>query len=163
MSNSFANPWTVARQALLSMDFPRQEFHSPGNLPDPGIEPKYPALAGRFITTKPPGRSLLYPYLESNTLVAFWETGTNMISKNKQGWRESLDSSVYLAVCRVLYVESWWCFLPPSWGKWAYWEGFGVMALLSEAGRWLWRAEGRLSLCTPLTLVAFPSVPWVFL
>ena len=111
MSNSFANPWTVARQALLSMDFPRQEFQSPGNLPDPGIEPKSPALAGRFITTKPPGRPylhfstcLLYPYLESNTLVAFWGTGTNMISKNKQGWRESLDSSVYLAVCRVLVV-----------------------------------------------------------
>ena len=115
MSNSFATPWTVARQALLFMDFPRQEywsglsFCSPENLPDPGIKPKSPALAGRFITTKPPGRPylhfgtcLLYPYLESSILVAFWGRGTNMISKNKQGRRESLDSSVYLAVCRVL-------------------------------------------------------------
>ena len=43
-------PWTVARQAPLSMGFPRQEFWSglpfpsPGELPDPGIEPESPAL-----------------------------------------------------------------------------------------------------------------------
>ena len=39
----FATPWTVARQAPPSMEFPRQEywselpFPSPGGLPDPGI------------------------------------------------------------------------------------------------------------------------------
>ena len=48
MSNSFATPWTVARQAPLSMGSPRQEywtglpFPSPGNLPDPGIETVFP-------------------------------------------------------------------------------------------------------------------------
>ena len=48
--------WTVACQALLSMGFSRQEywnglpFPSPGNLPDPGIEPMSPALAGGFFT-----------------------------------------------------------------------------------------------------------------
>jgi len=42
------------------MGFPRQEywsalqFLSPGDLPDPGIEPVSPALAGRFITNEPP-------------------------------------------------------------------------------------------------------------
>ena len=46
----FATLWTVARQAPLSMDFSRQEywswlpFPSPGDLPDPGIEPRSPAL-----------------------------------------------------------------------------------------------------------------------
>jgi len=30
-------------------------FPSPGELPDPGIEPVSPALAGRFFTTEPPG------------------------------------------------------------------------------------------------------------
>ena len=46
----FETPRTVARQAPLSMGFPRQEywselpFHSPGDLPDPGIEPMPPAL-----------------------------------------------------------------------------------------------------------------------
>ena len=49
MANSFVAPWTVARQAPLSMGFPRQEywselpFHSPGDLPDPGIKPASPA------------------------------------------------------------------------------------------------------------------------
>ena len=46
----FANSWTVALQAPLSTGFPRQEyqsglpFPSPGHLPDPGIEPRSPAL-----------------------------------------------------------------------------------------------------------------------
>ena len=43
-------PWSVACQAPLSMEFSKQEycsglpFHSPGDLPDPGIEPRSPAL-----------------------------------------------------------------------------------------------------------------------
>ena len=55
-------PWTVARWVPLTMGFPRQEswrglpFPSPGDLPDPGIEPASPALAGRFFTTQPPGK-----------------------------------------------------------------------------------------------------------
>jgi len=61
MSNSFATPWAVAHQAFLSMGFPRQEyrrglpFSSPGDLPDPVIEPLSPALAGGFLTTEPAG------------------------------------------------------------------------------------------------------------
>ena len=55
----FATPWAVACQAPLSIGFPRQEYCSelpfppPGNLPDPGIEPVSPAMAGRFFTTEP--------------------------------------------------------------------------------------------------------------
>ena len=58
----FATPWTVAHQAPLSIGFPRQEywsglpFPSPGDLPRSGMEPVSPALAGRFYTTKPPGK-----------------------------------------------------------------------------------------------------------
>ena len=58
----FAAPQTIARQAPLSLGFPRQEywrglpFASPVDLPDPGIEPMSPALAGRFFTTEPPGK-----------------------------------------------------------------------------------------------------------
>ena len=53
-------PWTVALQAPLSIGFPRQEywsglpFLSPGDLPDPGIEPMSLAFAGRFFVTEPP-------------------------------------------------------------------------------------------------------------
>ena len=46
----FATPWTVAYQIAPSMGFSRQEcwsglpFPSPGDLPNPGIEPRSPAL-----------------------------------------------------------------------------------------------------------------------
>ena len=67
MSDSFVTPWTVARQAPLSMEFPRQAhysglpFHSPGDLPDPGIElmaPASPTLASGFFTTESPGKPM---------------------------------------------------------------------------------------------------------
>ena len=63
MSNSSATPWTVAYQAPLSMGFSRQEywsglpFSSPGDLPDPRIEPISPGLVGGFFTTEPSGKS----------------------------------------------------------------------------------------------------------
>ena len=65
MSDSFVTPWTVACQAPLSMGFPRQAywsglpFPSPGDLPDPGIEPTSPALAHKFFTIESPGKALL--------------------------------------------------------------------------------------------------------
>ena len=64
MSDSFAIPWTVAHQAPLSMAFPRQEYQSglpfppPGHLPDPGIEPRSPALQADSLPTELPGKSL---------------------------------------------------------------------------------------------------------
>ena len=57
------DPMDVAHQALLSMEFSRQEnwgglpFPSPGDLPDPGIKPMSPvspALEGGFFITEPP-------------------------------------------------------------------------------------------------------------
>ena len=59
---SFATPWTVALQSPLSMGFPRKEywsgllFSSPGDLPDPRIEPLSPSLANEFFTTESPGK-----------------------------------------------------------------------------------------------------------
>ena len=68
----FATPWTSTHQAPLSMGFPRKEYWSgfpfpiPGDLPDPGIEPKSlasPGLSGfiriafsLFFITAPPGK-----------------------------------------------------------------------------------------------------------
>ena len=60
----FAIPWIVSHQAPLLIEFFRQEswsglpFPPPGDLPDPGIKPMSPALAGRFFTTEPPGKPL---------------------------------------------------------------------------------------------------------
>ena len=58
----FATPWTVAHQAPLSTGFSRQDywsglpFPSPGDLPDPGIEPRSPALQADALTSEPPGK-----------------------------------------------------------------------------------------------------------
>ena len=56
----FATPWTVAYQASLSMGFSRQvcwsglPFPSPGDLPNPGIEPRSPALQADSLPSEPP-------------------------------------------------------------------------------------------------------------
>ena len=61
-------PMDCSSQAPLSMGFPRQEywggllFPSPGDLPEPGIKPTSPALAGGFFTTEPPGKSTILQY-----------------------------------------------------------------------------------------------------
>ena len=58
----FATLWTLAHQAPLSMRFSRQEywsglpFPSPGNLPDPGIKPRSPALQADTLPSEPPGK-----------------------------------------------------------------------------------------------------------
>ena len=55
-------PWTVAYQASPSMGFSRQEywsavpFPSPGDLPDPRIKPRSPALQADALPCKPPGK-----------------------------------------------------------------------------------------------------------
>ena len=60
----FATPWTVVYQASLSMGFSRQEywsglpFPSPGDLPDPGIEPQSPALQADALTSEQPGKPI---------------------------------------------------------------------------------------------------------
>ena len=57
-------PWTVARQAPLSMGFSRQEcwsglpFPSPGHLPDPGIDPGSPAWQADALPSEPPAKPL---------------------------------------------------------------------------------------------------------
>ena len=63
MSDYFVTLQSIAHLAPLSMGIPRQEYCSglpfppPGDLPDPGVEPGSPALAGGFFTTEPPGKS----------------------------------------------------------------------------------------------------------
>ena len=58
----FATPWTVAYQAPPSTGFSRQKywsglpFPSPGDLLDPGIEPRSPALQADALTSEPPGK-----------------------------------------------------------------------------------------------------------
>ena len=68
IASDSANLWTIAHQAPLPMGFSRQEYWnglpcpSPGDLPDPGIEPTFlmsPALAGTFFTTSATWETLI--------------------------------------------------------------------------------------------------------
>ena len=66
----FATPWTVAYQAPPSMGYFRQEywsgvpFPSPGDLPDPGIEPRAPTVQVDALTSEPPRKpSIVYKML----------------------------------------------------------------------------------------------------
>ena len=58
----FATPWTVAHQAPPSMGFSRPEywsglpFPSPGDLPNPGIEPRSPSFQAEALTSGSPGK-----------------------------------------------------------------------------------------------------------
>ena len=76
MSN-LAAPWTVAHQAPLSLGFSRQgycsrlPFPTPGDLPDPGIEPTSPMSpvpAGGFFTIVSPGKPHYEKYLGTNRI-----------------------------------------------------------------------------------------------
>ena len=60
VAQSCPTPWTIAHQAPPSMGLSRQEywsglpFPSPGDLPDPGIEPRSPALQADALPSEPP-------------------------------------------------------------------------------------------------------------
>ena len=66
----FVTPWTVAYQALRFMGYSREEywsglpFPSPGDLPDPGIEPGSPALQADTLPSELSGKphEIIYIY-----------------------------------------------------------------------------------------------------
>ena len=80
----FATPWTIARQAPLSMKFSRQDywsglpFLSPGDLPDPGIEPRSPAVQADSLYClshqQSPRKTRFYPH----TQWVFYTRGTEV-------------------------------------------------------------------------------------
>ena len=83
-ASSMETPWTVAHQAPLSMEFSRQEYWSgqsfpfPGDLPDPGFEPRSPALQADSLPSEPPGKPWLTLAME-NIRLRRWETGVKKI------------------------------------------------------------------------------------
>ena len=111
----FATPWTVACQAPLSRGFSRQEywsglpFPSPGDLPDPGIEPRSPTLEAGALTSEPPGKSSyrytttylsIYHWHIFELFPAFWLLKVMLLRSFKSlgGYKFSLLSSQYLGI-----------------------------------------------------------------
>ena len=77
----FANSWTVVYQALQSMEYSMQEyssglpFPSPGDLPDPGIEPGSPSLQANILTSEPPGKPVnikVYFKIGEKRIISQW-------------------------------------------------------------------------------------------
>ena len=70
-------PWTVTRQAPLSVELYRQEywrgllFPSPGDLPDPGIKPGSPALQAEVLPFELLGKNFLLVFLKFITFRPF--------------------------------------------------------------------------------------------
>ena len=87
-------------QASLSMGFPEQEhwnglpFPSPGDPPNPGIKPWYPALAGWFFTTEPP------------TKVAQGEAGLGHSRTKSSRMLKMRDVEIFVCQQRIIAADA---------------------------------------------------------
>ena len=107
----FATQWAVAYQAPPSMGFSRQEywsglpFPSPGDLPDPGIEPRSPALEADALTSEPPGKLREWAKLSFSLLTKQAESKvkTPLVS-SFQGFLDSVLKSKLMGVFYILYA-----------------------------------------------------------
>ena len=123
---TLCNPWTVAHPAPLSMGFSRQDYWSglpcpsPGDLPDPGIEPQSlvsPALVGAFFTSLPlvsPGISLIHSnQFVKSSVISFrrnYPRYTFLCSKHLEVWDdEQVQLSSLLSIFEM--VNTGCCFL----------------------------------------------------
>ena len=81
----FATPWTVAYQAPPSVGFSRQEywsglpFPSPGDLPNPGIEPRSPTLRADALPSEPPGKTHRKPIKPRDKELALFTEATGAL------------------------------------------------------------------------------------
>ena len=91
----FGTPWTVALQAPLSMRFPRQEywsglpFPSPGDLPNPRIKPRSPALQADSLPSEPPGKPCSQRYLRFGPCPKTHMGLLHVVSATASHWRAS--------------------------------------------------------------------------
>ena len=111
----FVTPWTVAHQAPLSMAFSRQEywsgfpFPSPGDLPNPGIEPRSPALQADTLTPEPPGKHCYTIYMCNSlcnlSLIQYKKRRRQGRKEEGKEGRERISSNIF-TVERVNYNTS---------------------------------------------------------
>ena len=78
--STLCNPMDCTCQALLSMEFCRQEYWSrflfspSGDLPDPGIKPRSSALQADSLPFEPPGKlSKKYVETKINLSLPIWQ------------------------------------------------------------------------------------------
>jgi len=109
----FANPWTVARQVLLSLKFSRQEywsglsFPSPEDLPNPGIKPRSPTLQADSLLSEPLGN----PIIIAKTMLKINNKINKIMLKSTDARIETqilLDPQIKRNRKINLFIKNWW-------------------------------------------------------
>ena len=139
----FVAPWAIAHQAPLSMGFTRQEhwsglpLHTPGDLPDPGIEPMYlasPAVARGFFTPSATWKIVFHLVLRPPPVHRHLQMSSNgtsvrilpsaeishLLQTTKCGWTKIQKTGINGKIALVLRAEDvvrhywrrlhWFCF-----------------------------------------------------
>ena len=103
----FVTPWTVAYQAPLSMGFSSQDhwsglpFPSPGDLPDPGIEPRSPALQTGALPSEPPNNKTISFEKKIQMIFCNLGLGKNFSENTNHKKRDKFDSkTLKTSVCQ---------------------------------------------------------------
>ena len=119
------SPWTVAYQAPLSMGFSRQgyrsglPFPSPGDLPNPGIQPGSPALQADSLLSKPAGKPWWCP-------LPFWPLRSHSApmwsGRSTWLWEWEISSSFISYLFRFLLSSLNCCVSPTSPPFFLFWE-----------------------------------------
>ena len=115
---TLCEPWIIACQALLSVEFSRQEYWSglpcpsPGDLPNPGIKPESPALQADSLPSEPPGklRRVVWPgpvFLETLSVSMFW----SFFFLNRSDFPQEISSHLRESICLTARI------LGPKQGK----------------------------------------------
>ena len=138
-----ATPWTVVRQAPLSMESSGQEcrsgqpFPSPGDLPNPGIEPGSPTFQADSSPSEPPGWYPLQQRIITPAIVC--QDLPLICSASEHRFHLMLTATSWGMLC---------CYPSPSrWGNWTWkrinnylrsqhWEGAGPEGD-SKATQWV--------------------------
>ena len=134
----FATPRTVAYQATLSIGFSRQEcwsglpFPSPGDLPNPGIEPRSPALQADVLPSEPPGnqKEMKIGYRKDICIPAFIATLFTIAKIWIQPKRPSVDEWIK-KMQHIQYTAMWEKEILPFATTWKELEGI-MLSKISE-------------------------------
>ena len=103
-------PWTVARQAPLSVEFSRQEYWSglpfpfPRDLPNPGIEPRSPVSWADFLPSEPPRKPRSFKF---QIQLSLSNLETLVSSSIRQGFPGGTSGKKATCQCRRCGFNPW--------------------------------------------------------
>ena len=116
----FATPWSIARQAPLSMEVSRQEywsglpFPSPGDLASPGTASTSlasPALADGFVTTVSPGKPVMFVKCLLKEILL-----EKISQERRQIWKDIYGKETIIPKSMIVWY-SFWC-IQWQWLRW---------------------------------------------